>query len=55
LVGDVAPGVDGGLPVGLIEGLADRGGGDGVLALGRMGERVPDPVSPGAVEEAFRS
>jgi hypothetical protein len=51
LVGDVAPGLDGGLLVGLGEGLADRGGDDGVLALGHMGERVPDPVNAGAVEK----
>jgi hypothetical protein len=47
----VAPGLDGGLLVGLVEGLADRGGDDGMLALGHMGESVPDPVNPGAVEK----
>jgi hypothetical protein len=54
LVGDVAPGLDGGRPVGLVEGLPDRGGNDGVLALGHMGERVSDPVNaaslPGRLE-----
>ena len=39
-------------PVGLVEGLPDRGGDDGVLAAGDMGQSVPDPVNAGAVEEA---
>lgn len=32
--------------VGLVEGLPDGGGDDGVLALGDMGEGVADPVNP---------
>jgi hypothetical protein len=54
-VGDVAPGLDGGLLVGLVEGPPDRGGDDGVLALGYMGERVSDPVNQGAFEKQPKS
>jgi len=43
------------LLVGLVEGLADRRCDDRMMALGHMGDRVPDPVNTGAVEEGFRS
>jgi hypothetical protein len=44
LFGCLAPGLTGMGAVGLIEGLADRGGDDGVLATRDMGQRIPHPV-----------
>jgi hypothetical protein len=44
LVGDAGLGLAGAVAVELVEGLADRGGDDGVPALRHVGERVPDPV-----------
>lgn len=58
LVGDVSPGLDDCLPVGMVEDLAYGGGYDRMLALGHMGERVSDPVNaasfPGRLEDPAR-
>ena len=51
LLGDLAPGLPGMGPVGLVEGLPDRGRDDGVLTARDVGQRVPDPVNAGAVEK----
>ena len=57
LVGDAAPGFSGLLTVGLVEGLPDRGGNDGVLAARDMRQGVAHPVNaaalPGCFEHAF--
>ena len=45
LLGDLAPGLAGMGAIGLIEGLADRGRDDGVLAARDMGQRVAHPVN----------
>ena len=56
LVCDVPPDLDSPFMIGLIEGLPDRGGHDGVLALRHMGQRVAHPVNaaalPGGIEDA---
>ena len=49
LFGDLAPGLAGMGAVGLVEGPADRGGDDGVLAAGDVGQRVPHPVNAAAL------
>src|SRR5208337_5410787 len=41
----MAPGLKRGLRVSLREGLSDRGGDHGVLALGHMRQRIPDPMN----------
>jgi hypothetical protein len=55
LVGDVPPDFDSPFLVGLIEGLPDRGGHDGMLALRHMGQRVAHPMHaaslPGGIED----
>ncbi len=49
LVGDLAPGLLRRRPIGLQEGLAQRGGDHGVLSLGHVGERVAHPMHPAAL------
>ena len=57
LVGDAAPGLAGIVAVGLVEGLADRGGDDGVLAARDVGQGVAHPVHaaplPSRLEDAL--
>ena len=53
LLGHLAPGLSGMGAVGLIEGLADRGGDDGVLAPGHMREGVAHPVNAAALPGGF--
>jgi len=57
LVGDAAPCLAGLGSVGLIEGLADRGSNDGVLAARDVGQGVAHPVDaaalPGGLEDAI--
>jgi hypothetical protein len=45
LLGHLSPSLAGMGAIGLIEGLADRGGNDGVLAARDVGERVSHPVN----------
>ena len=55
----MAPGLGSGGVIGLEEGLADRGGNDGVLAFGHMRQGVPHEVDaaalPGRAEDAHAS
>ena len=51
LIGDVSPGLVRRVGVGLQEGLADRRGDHGVLALLHMRQGVAHPMNPGAVEK----
>ena len=56
LVGDMPPGLNGTLVVGLDEGLSDRGGDHGVLTLGNVGKRIAHGMNaaplPGRAEDA---
>ena len=49
LIGDVPPGLMRGLGIGLQEGLADRGGDHGVLALGHVRQGVAHPMDRAAL------
>jgi len=53
LVGDLAPDVPGRLPIGLDEGLADRGGDDGVLATRHVGQRVAHEMDAAALSHEW--
>jgi len=53
LIGDVAPHLAGLDAVGLVEGLTDGGGHNGVLTLGDMGERVAHPMDATALPGGF--
>ena len=49
LIGDLPPGMMGGIGVGLEEGLPQRGGDHGVLAFRHMGQGVAHPMDPAAL------
>ena len=53
LLGHLAPGLAGVGAIGLVEGLADRGSDDGVLASRDMGQGVAHPVNATALPGRF--
>ncbi len=54
LVGDVAPDFHGAFPIGLVEGLQDRGGNDGVLALAFTNVQLRSALSISEAERPDR-